>query len=183
MPRPSNPVKDTGKVAPRDLRELFSNTIQTLTQTLGLRRCALFLKASEGSHLGCVFAHGFEGTAVVRGLTVLVDDSHLPRRLLQHAGSFLWVRDTQASTARQQLPAVLASLVLDTGLALGVVDMAGQPKGLWWVDTGSANRPLDAAPCAAYKQFSRSFGADFTRLARPATAAPNPRREATAEPA
>jgi HDOD domain len=182
-PRPSHPVKDAGKVAPRDLRELFSNTVQTLTQTLGLRRCALFLKASEGAHLGCVFAQGFEGTVVVRGLTVAVEDNHLPRRLLQHAGGFLWVRDTQASTARQQLPAVLAPLVLDTGVALGVVDIAGYPKGLWWADTGGTDRSLDAATCAAFKQFTRSFGVDFTRLARPATPARDPRREATAEPA
>lgn len=163
--------------------ELFSNAIQTLTQTLGLRRCALFLKASEGPHLGCVFAQGFEGTAVVRGLIVAVEDSHLPHRLLQHAGGFLWVRSTQGATARQQLPAVLAPLVLDAGLALGVVDMAGQPKGLWWADTGSADRPLEAVTCTAVKQFTRSFGADFTRLARPAIPAADPRREATAEPA
>lgn len=182
-PRPGNPVKDTGTVAPRNLRELFSNTIQTLTQTLGLRRCALFLKASDGSHLGCVFTHGFEGTAIVRGLTVPVEDNHLPRRLLQHAGGFLWVRDTQASTARQQLPAVLAPLVLDTGLALGVVNIDGQPKGLWWADTGGADRSLDATTCATFKQFIRSFGADFTRLARTATPARDHRLEATAEPA
>ena len=154
-----------------------------MPQTLGLRRCALFLKASEGPHLGCVFAHGFEGTAVVRGLTVLVEDGHLPHRLLQHAGGFLWVRDTQVSAARQLLPAVLAPLAPDSGLALGVVDMDGQPKGLWWADTGGADHPLDEATCAALKQFTRSFGADFTRLARPATPAPDPRLEATAVPA
>ena len=181
-PRPMNPVKDAGEVPPRDLRALFSSAIQTLTQTLGLRRCALFLKASEGPHLGCVFAHGFEGTAVVRGLTVLVEDGHLPHRLLQHAGGFLWVRDTQVSAARQLLPAVLAPLAPDSGLALGVVDMDGQPKGLWWADTGGADHPLDEATCAALKQFTRSFGADFTRLARPATPAPDPRLEATAVP-
>lgn len=169
---------------PQDLRALFSNTLQTLTQTLGLRRCALFLRANDGVRLGCAFTHGFEGTAIVRGLSLPLEDGHLPHRMLQRASTFLWVRDTQAGAARQQLPAVLAPLVLDSGLALAVVDMGGQPKGLWWVDTGRTDLPLEAATCAAFQQFTRTFGADFARLTRAPTASPaGPRRSAIAEPA
>ncbi|MGS5085570.1 hypothetical protein ACVC7V_03565 [Hydrogenophaga sp. A37] len=169
---------------PQDLRALFSNTLQTLTQALGLRRCALFLRANDGVRLGCVFAHGFDGTAVVRGQSFPLEDGQLPHRMMQRASAFLWVRDTQAGAARQQLPAVLAPLVLDSGLALAVVDVGGQPKGLWWVDTGSTDRPLDAATCAAFQKFARTFGADFARLTQaPASPRLQPLRPAIAEPA
>jgi HDOD domain len=194
MPRRSSPgsivptahtgSKPPSQGQPQDLRALFSNTLQTLTQTLGLRRCALFLRANDGVRLGCAFAHGFEGTAVVRGQSFPLEDGHLPHRMMQRASAFLWVRDTQTGAARQQLPAVLAPLVLDSGLALAVVDMGGQPKGLWWVDTGRAEQPLEAATCAAFQKFARTFGADFARLTRPPTAPPaGPLRSAIAEPA
>lgn len=192
-PEPASPTRPTAPprtvpgheaapVPPQDLRTLFSIATRTLTQTLGLRRCALFLKASDGAHLACVFAQGFDGTAVIRGLTVALEDSPLPQRLLQHAGAFLWVRDTQVPAARQQLPAVLAPLVPDTGLALGVVNVDGQPKGLWWADAGNGGRPLDATTCDAIKHFTRAFGTDFSRLTRPATSAA-PRPAAITEPA
>lgn len=167
---------------PQDLRELFSNTLQTLTQTLGLRRCALFLKANDGVRLGCVFAHGFEGTAIVRGMDFVLEEPHLFHRLLQRPAAFLWVRGTQVAVARQQLPDALAPAVLDTGLALGVVDTDGHPKGLWWVDTGRADQPLEAATCAAFQSFARTFGAEFTRLSRPPAASAAAGRRAT-EPA
>lgn len=178
-----NPGHDSHQDRPQDLRALLLSAVQTLTQTLGLRRCALFLKASDGPHLGCVFAQGFEGTAIARGLTVTVDDGHLTQRLLQHPGAFLWVRSTQTAAARQHLPELLAPLVPEAGLALGVVDVGGQPKGLWWADTGGTDRALDTATCAAFKQFTRSFGADFTRLARPASPPATQRRAAATEPA
>jgi len=162
----------------QDLRTLFSATVQTLEQTLGLRRCALFLKASDSARLNCVFAHGFAGTLLVRGLGLPAESTHLPHRLLQRSAAFLWVRSTQVVAARQQLPEALAPLVLDTGLALAVVDIDGQPRGLWWTDTGSADKPLDAETCAAFQQLARSFGTAFTRLARPAAARPKDSRQA-----
>lgn len=152
---------------PQDLRALFSNTVQTLTRTLGLRRCALFLKANDGPRLGCVFAHGFENTGLVRGLAVAHDEAHLTHRLLQRPAGFLWVRSAQVMAARRQLPASLAPLLMDSGLALGVVDIDGQPRGLWWVDTGRADAPLDAVACAGVQSLTRAFGADFARLTRP----------------
>lgn len=180
--RARQPPHDLGR--PQDLPALFSATVQTLEQTLGLRRCALFLRAGTSPRLSCFFAHGFEGTPVVRGLVLPAEGAHLTHRLLQRSAAFLWVRSTQVGAARQQLPAELAPLVLDTGLALAVVDIDGQPRGLWWTDTGRTDTALDAATCAAFQQLARSFSTAFTRLARPATTrTASPRQAPAALPA
>lgn len=160
------PVAAPPAAQPQDLRELFSGAVRELTQHLGLRRCALFLTSSDGQRLGCAFAHGFDGTALVRGLAMPVSDPHLPQRMLRQAAGLLWVRDAQVATARQQMPAGLAPLVPASGMLLGVVMVDGRPRGLWWADTGNTGRALDADTSTAFRAFTQRFGAGFDRLTR-----------------
>lgn len=155
-----------------DLRTLMKDTVQTMEKQLGLRRCALFLKPAGSEQVHCHFAHGFGGALVSGSPALPAAQTNVLTRLLKTPAASLRIKPVQAPTARQQMPPPLAPLVLASGVALATVDIGQQPMGVWWADTGLAERALDDAEYAAFQCLVRMFGTTFTQLVKTPPARP-----------